>query len=418
MSNGKKRRLEAEKEELNKQALEILQSPDLLPRYLDITARIGLVGEEGNALAVFMTGVSRLLPKPLHLIIKGQSSAGKNYLANCSLRTFPPDSIIELTSSSATAWNYAEDDFVHRVVYLQERNESSGAVHPLRLLISEGKLIRIVTEWVDGRRVQKRHETKGPIASISTTTKDQLQIDEETRNVSIWVDESKSQTRRIALAYAKNIDPPSDREIEIWRTAHRILETRVGVKIQLPDWFEKIGAAVYDGDIRVRRYFPAFTTICRTMAMLRSFQPGPKAAFEKAGFVEVSFEDYAISWVIFESIFRQSLHRGDDQALKTRATVAAIASRQHGRPVSVVQLANELSISKNQAYARLRYAVDRQTIRRANAPKKGNKKVYLPTSMPSFLPHPNKVFEETPAVGDWFRFIHPVTGEWILLRRK
>lgn len=418
MSNGKKRRLETEKEELNKRALELLSSPDLLPRYLDVTARIGLVGEERNALAVFTTGVSRLLKKPINLIVKGPSSTGKNHLVNSCLHTFPQDAIRILTSSSATAWSYAADDFVHRIVYLQERNEASGAVHPLRLLISEGQLIRIVTVWAEGRRIQKRYVTKGPIASISTTTRNQLEIDDETRNISLWIDESKRQTRRITLANARNPDRPSRQEIAVWRQAQRILQNRIGTTIRLPEWFEHIAGLVYAGDVRVRRYFPAFTTVCKTMALLRSFQRYPELDLKKNGYIEVSFEDYAIAWVIFEPIFVESLHRGDDEALTTRAAVEKIAKRNHGRGVNAVQLASELSISNDKAHQRLRHATEREAVRRANAPEKGNRKLFLPNRMPSFLPDPDKVFTEIPEVGDWFRFIHPLTGEWISLRRK
>lgn len=216
---------------------------------------------------------------------------------------------------------------------------------------------------------------------------------------------------------ARNIEPPPVREIKVWRTAPQMLESRAGVKISFPEWFTAVAAAVYDGDVRVRRYFPAFLTICRTMALLRSFQPAP-SSLKKSGSIKVSFEDYAISWIIFEPIFLESLHRGDDQAITTRATVAAIANRTNGRPVSAMQLSNELSISKDQAYERLRHAVEHQTIRKANSPNKSNKKLYLPTRMPTFLPHPEDLFAKVPAVGDCLRFVHPVNGEWISLHRK
>jgi hypothetical protein len=145
MSNGKERRLEEDKEQLNQRALELLRSPDLLCGYLDFTERSGLVGEERNALAIFTSGCSRLLERPLNILIKAASSAGKNFVVDHSLMTFPEDAVRTLTSSSNRAWDYSENYFEHRIAYIKERNEASGAIHPARLLISEGKLERIVT---------------------------------------------------------------------------------------------------------------------------------------------------------------------------------------------------------------------------------------------------------------------------------
>jgi hypothetical protein len=89
-------------------------------------------------------------------------------------------------------------------VYLQERNEAAGNVHPIRLLISEGKLIRIVPGFEHGKRVTKKYVARGPVAAISTTTKNLLEIDDETRHISIWVDESKEQTREIVRSYIRD----------------------------------------------------------------------------------------------------------------------------------------------------------------------------------------------------------------------
>jgi len=173
--------IKSAKEELKASALQLLSSPDFFGKFLEAMERSEVVGEERNAEVLFIVGISRLLPKPINLIIKGPSSAGKNHLASRVLSLFPEDTVHELTSSSALAWNYAGDDFRHRIVYLQERNDSSGAIHPARLLISEGRLVRKVTVTSGNTRTTKTFVAEGPIASVSTTTKNQLEIDDETR---------------------------------------------------------------------------------------------------------------------------------------------------------------------------------------------------------------------------------------------
>jgi len=99
-------------------ALALLQSPDFLNKMMSVTKRIGLVGEERNALVVYTVSVSRLLAKPLCLFIKGASSAGKNCLADPVLALFPQSEQQNLTSASLRSWNYMGDQLQHKIVYV------------------------------------------------------------------------------------------------------------------------------------------------------------------------------------------------------------------------------------------------------------------------------------------------------------
>lgn len=283
MSKGKAKRIQAEQNACTARALDVLSSPHLFPRYLDLIQKSGLVGEKRNAAILTIVAISRLLESPLSVLIKGASSSGKNFLAKRSLSPLPRDAVRELTSSTTAAWSYSEDDFRHRVVLLQERNEASGAVHPVRLLISEGKLIRTISAYENGIRKSKSFLARGPVAAISTTTQNQLEIDDESRHLSIWIDESPQQTKRIVLANCIHNPGVSKEELRIWRTAHRLIAKRAAsCQIVQPKWFREIAKSVYTKDVRVRRYFPAFVTACKAIALLRSFQrESERGAHEK-----------------------------------------------------------------------------------------------------------------------------------------
>ena len=410
-----KNRLALEKEELTTRALELLRNPDFFQQYYNALQRLGLVGEERNASVLLIAQVSRLLDKPLNIMVKGQSSSGKNYTVNRTLRLVPEDAVRELTSSSAKAWNYAGDDFRHKIIYLQERNEASGAMHPARQLISEGHLIRIVSVIEGGVRTTKRYVAEGPIASISTTTKNQLEIDDETRQLSIWVDESPEQTRRIAIASVADPVPLSQEDLQIWHEAHRLLEARSKLLVILPKWIQNIAANVYDADVRVRRYFPAFATGCRAIALLRSFESRRDLEIQKHGKIEVTFADFALTTIIFESVFVESLHRGTDATMATRSAIERIAKRNAGEPVDVGEFAEELGISQDRAYADLRAATAQGAIIRANPPEKTNRKLFLPSPQHRFLPSLD-ICEKLANIDDRSRFLHPFTGEWISLK--
>src|SRR4030095_14654038 len=233
----------------------ILRCPDILNQFLDAVKKQGLVGEERAALVIFIVVISRLLKRPLHLMLKGKSATGKNYLIRRVLSLVPESAVVEITSASMRAWNYSEDAFCHRVVLIQEMNKASGAIQPMRLFISENKLIRIVTERENGRLVTKKYAARGPIASISTTTKDRLAPDEESRSVSIWTDESQSQTSRIVHGYGTENRTTAFERL-VWRTLHHLLEEKSRCKILLPHWLPKLADLVYTEDLKARRYYP------------------------------------------------------------------------------------------------------------------------------------------------------------------
>jgi len=403
---------ESAKEKIKARALQLLSSPDCFGMFLEAMERSEVVGEERNAEVLFIVGISRLLPKPINLIIKGPSSAGKNHLASRVLRLFPEDAVHELTSSSALAWNYAGDDFRHRIVYLQERNDSSGAIHPARLLISEGRLLRKVTVTSGNTRTTKTFVAEGPIASVSTTTKNQLEIDDETRHISIWVDASRRQNRRVACATVREVLPLSSGELKVWHEAQRLIEARAKVPVKLPDWFDYVANKVYVGDIRIRRYFPAFTAACKAVALLRSFQKSTDELHE----LSVEFADFWVTSILFESVFVESIHRGADRTLETRSIVERISKRK-GSAVHVTDLMKELSISKDAGYTLLREAEAAGAIRRVNRTVKGNKKLFLAVPRPRFIPDPEEMFDQIPEVGSTVKFIHPLTGEWVVKNR-
>ena len=404
----------AERHRAERDARKLLQSTRFFNEFLRAIKRAGLIGEEQNALVLLIVVVSRILPRPLNAFVKGPSSGGKNWLVTRILRLTPESAVAEITSASEKAWNYSGSDFRHRVVYVQEQNEAAGTIDPIRVFISEGKLIRIVTSFEKGKRVTKRYVARGPVAAISTTTRNRLKIDDENRHVSIWIDRSPEQTRRIAKSYTQQDEPMSCKESRTWHAVHRLLEKKIGTDVVFPKWFGQVAERLFTDDLRVRRYYPAFVEACRTVCLIRSFQPGRKLS--KHGKLVVDFADFAITALIFDSVFVESLHLGKGGGEATRRLVEVIAAREK-RPVGVKDITKELKISKDKAYSKLRYANRAGVIRQANTPQKSNPKLYLSTPPPRFVPDPEKLFRKLKDLDETVRFVHPLTGEPVIYRR-
>jgi len=331
------------------------------------------------------------------------------------LRSIPDSQVREISSSSANAWSYGDDDFAHRVIYLQEKNEDTGNVHPLRLLISEGRIMRQVTVRAGAGFKTEKYETKGPVACISTTTEHSLAIDDETRHVSIWIDESEKQTRRIIKAEAEGQSERSQEDIGLWRNVQRVIAARAATPIEMPRWFssDSFLRHVRADDIRVRRYFPAFTQACKTVCLIRSFSRDPAA---DEGQLVVDFIDFAITATIFDRVFADSIRRPNDEHVATRQFVKAMVA-ENGGAVQAADYAVAARISLDDAYARLRDAARSGAVRRVNKPGKNNLKLFLPSECARFIPSPQKIFSELTGMPNRVEYIDPLTGELVVLSR-
>jgi hypothetical protein len=222
----------------------VLESAFVFRELLAAFRRAGLVSEIRNALVVYIVATSRLLAKPLSLFIKGPSGVGKNFLADIVLRFFLRSEVMHLTSSSSKAWNYLNNALVHKIVYLKERNELAGPVQPLRLMLSEGNLTHVVTVKKRGKLVSETRVTKGPVAAISTTTKERVEIDDETRQISIWPDDTQEQTARIIEAAVSQEVCIGPTEIKKWHRVQQLIQKRATLAIEFPDWLTQLAKYV------------------------------------------------------------------------------------------------------------------------------------------------------------------------------
>ena len=397
-----------------KEAILLLRSPRFFCKILEALSREGLVGEEQNALVVYVVAISRLLSRPLNLFVKGHSSSGKNHTVRKVLRLIPQKYICEITNSSERAWDYMGRRLKHKVVFFQEESVAfGGKQHPARLLISENRLERMVTVRRGAQFTTKKQVTEGPVACISTTTRDQLQVDDETRHLSVWADESPAQTARIVRAQLTDVSPLKEEDIRVWHAVQELLAERSSTPIQLPSWFEFVAKKVWTGDVRIRRYFPAFIEACKTVCLIRSFRGNERTPES----LQVTFRDYAITTLIFEDAFAKSLSSTDERNMELRQCILRISSRNGDHPVSAQEVASELGIPLHEAYERIRRAAKQKLVRRANQPKRGNKKLFLLTEAGNdFLPAPKHVFRKVMGAGGRLKFVHPFTGEAVIYR--
>jgi hypothetical protein len=401
------------KRAIEKKATELLRSPDFFFRFLQDVRRDGLIGERRNALALYLAGTSRLRPRPVNVMVKGESSSGKNYLVRKVVNFFPKKRVHEISSMSAHALNFIpEDDLTRSILYFYEI-EGARSAHPNRLLISEGKLIHWYSASSKCGRETREKVTAGPVACISTTTENALKIDDESRHLSLWVNESPAQTKRIAGAYVNSyVGALTAEERGTWIAVQNLLEERRAIPIEAPSWCEKLVELIPVGDVRIRRYWPAFIEAWKTVALMRSYRYD-KADLEKRGNLTATFGDFAVANLILDKVLAESLSRSaTDEEIWTAQLVARIA-KGTAKGVGASDLLGEPGVtSLDKAYRMLRKAERARTIYRANWSQKDNTKLYLPVGESGFLGTPNLVLSKL-GLRIHGEFVDPFTGKTV-----
>jgi len=181
-------------------ALALLTSPDLPARILADFAACGLVGEETNKLVGYLAAVSRLLDRPLGVVIQSSSAAGKSSLMDAVLAFVPDEDKVKYSAMTGQSLFYmGETNLKHKALAIVEEEGASRASYALKLLQSEGELTIASTgkDPVSGNLVTQQYRVEGPVALLVTTTA--RDIDEELMNrcLVLAVDEGREQTRAI-----------------------------------------------------------------------------------------------------------------------------------------------------------------------------------------------------------------------------
>ncbi len=181
-------------------AMDLLRDPRLLDRVLEDFERCGAVGEETNKKVSYLAAVSRLLAKPLAVVVQSSSSAGKSSLMEAVLDFMPEEHRESYTAMTGQALFYmGQKNLKHKILAIAEQQGAEAASYPLKLLQSEGKLNIASTgkDPVSGKHVTHEYVVEGPVMIFLTTTAHD--VDEELMNrcLVLTVNEDREQTRAI-----------------------------------------------------------------------------------------------------------------------------------------------------------------------------------------------------------------------------
>jgi len=204
---SKSERLKTLTTEERKAALTLLTEPHLLNRILIDFNDAGVVGEETNKLVGYLACVSRLLEKPLAVMVQSSSAAGKSSLMDAILNLMPVDERSQYSAMTGQSLFYmGESNLKHKILAICEEEGARNASYALKLLQSEGEVTIASTSKDEntGEMITREYRVEGPVMLFMTTTA--IDIDEELLNrcLVLSVNETREQTQAIHQAQRKS----------------------------------------------------------------------------------------------------------------------------------------------------------------------------------------------------------------------
>ncbi len=180
--------------------LALLRAPDLAERIVRDVEAIGVVGEGTNALVGYLACVSRLLSKPLAILIQSTSAAGKSTLMDALLSLMPENERVHYSAMTGQSLFYiGEGNLKHKILAIAEEEGVRQAAYALKLLQSQGELTIASTgkDPTTGKLVTSEYRVEGPVMLCLTTTA--IDIDEELLNrcLVLTINETAEQTAAI-----------------------------------------------------------------------------------------------------------------------------------------------------------------------------------------------------------------------------
>jgi DNA primase len=310
------------------EALELLESPDLVQRIGEAFESCGLVGEESNRLAAYLACTSRKLDKPLAVIIQSTTAAGKSTLMEAVLSMFPEEERVKYSAMTGQSLYYlGETDLQHKILAIVEEEGAEKASYALKLLQSEGELT-IASTGKDpntGRMVTHEYRVQGPVTIFLTTTA--VEIDEELQNrcLMLTVDESREQTERIHALQRQartlaglRLKKRRARLLTLLRNAQRLLQP---ADILNP-WAD---ALTFTAErTRTRRDHEKYLALMDAIALLHQYQRPRQADThegERTEYIRVTLEDIELANRLAPELLGRSL---DELPPQTRRVYQAI----------------------------------------------------------------------------------------------
>lgn len=290
---------ETEKDE----AIKLLEThPHILHEVIKITNGMGVVGEESMRLMIYLCFTSRITKEPISITVKGETSSGKSFSCQCIKKLIPEEGYHFITRATQQAfYHLPEDGMQHKIIFINELPGSESADYSIRSAQSEGDLVLMmpIKDPVTGDMETKTKLVKGPCGFLITTTKAAMFAENETRNFSLFTDDSPRLTKEIGSitarkALGEEFIVASD-VLNRHKNAQRLLNAEF--KVVIP-FGKEVFAAFPDKPVRVRRDRERFRELIEIITLIHQFHREQKKDERGKALLQATLADYLMAKLI------------------------------------------------------------------------------------------------------------------------
>ena len=359
-------------DQLWEQCKELALEFRILDRFSEDLERAGITGEDRIGKLLFLSFTSRFLDRPVSIAVKGESSGGKSEMVSRVMSFFPEAAYLSMTAMSEKVLAYDTENVKHRMLVITEAAALHGetASYLLRSLLSEGRIDYRVVEQKNGKWGCRPITREGPTGLILTTTRIKIHPENETRLLSVTINDSPEQTTRVLKKLAErdgaSASPSKFPDFEKWRALHKWIESQ-DHRVEIP--YKGILADLFPKSaVRVRRDFGQILNLIKTHVILH------QANRDKSpeGWIIATVDDYAVIRGLVEDLLAESLETSVPPAIRetvdavnqlikeSSLTLAALqreGKAEFPRPITQKLVASKLGIDKSNVSRRIREAI-------------------------------------------------------------
>jgi hypothetical protein len=308
--------------------LALLRDPGMIERIVADVEAIGVVGEASNALVGYLACVSRLLDKPLAILIQSTSAAGKSTLMDALLSLMPESQRVHYSAMTGQSLFYiGEGDLKHKILAIAEEEGVRQAAYALKLLQSQGELTIASTgkDPTTGKLVTSEYRVEGPVMLCLTTTA--IDLDEELLNrcLVLTINETAEQTAAIQQRQrqARTLAGLQTKvAAEQIIAAHRAAQTLLQPLAVVNPYAESLTFA--HDRVRLRRDHQKYLALIDAIALLHQCQRKRSTLDvhgERIEYIEVQPQDIELANRLAHAVLGRSL---DELPPQTRRVLSAL----------------------------------------------------------------------------------------------
>jgi hypothetical protein len=362
--------------------------------------RCGVAGETKAAKLIFLALNSRHLParQLVNVVVKGPSSAGKTYVVEKVCSFFPEEAYHFLTGMSERALAYSEEPLSHRFLVLAEAAGMSGEVqnYLIRSLLSEGRLRYETVEKTSEGLKPRIIEREGPTGLIITTTRTRLHGENETRLLTVRVDDTPEHTKEILVALADEDGGSLDASLEKWRALQVWIDG--GEKRVTIPYAKRLARKIPPVAVRLRRDFEAILNLIRSHALLH------RATRERdeRGRVVATVKDYAVVRELVADLIGEGAEATVPHVVReTVETTKRLLEISRGEPLTIKDVGDELELDYQPTYRRVQMALEGGYLRNLEERERRPARLVMGDPLPEdrqILPDPKELEDDAQGV--------------------